>query len=360
MLQGIRIIEFEALGPAPFAGMLLADLGAEVIVVHRKGATPTPGKPEPNLLDRGKRSIALDLKAPGDLATAQGLIRSAQGLTEGLRPGVMERLGLGPEAAQALNPALVYGRMTGWGQTGPRAHQAGHDLNYLGLSGALFYAGLPGQVPGVPPTLLGDLGAGAMYLAVGMLAGLLRAKETGQGTVVDAAIVDGASHLMALLVSMQGQFSQTARGQSLLDGPHWSRCYACACGGHIAVQCLEPKFYALFLDRLGLDDDPAFAAQFDAGQWPTQTARMEALFASKPRAAWETLFEGTDACVAPVLSPAEAQADPHVAARRIWQDGAPAPAPRFDGQAPRPTSAAPARGADTAAILEELKTGGWT
>jgi len=360
MLQGIRIIEFEALGPAPFAGMLLADLGAEVIVVHRKGATPTPGKPEPNLLDRGKRSIALDLKAPGDLATAQALIRSAQGLTEGLRPGVMERLGLGPEAAQALNPALVYGRMTGWGQTGPRAHQAGHDLNYLGLSGALFYAGLPGQVPGVPPTLLGDLGAGAMYLAVGMLAGLLRAKETGQGTVVDAAIVDGASHLMALLVSMQGQFSQTARGQSLLDGPHWSRCYACACGGHIAVQCLEPKFYALFLDRLGLDDDPAFAEQFDARQWPAQTARLEALFASEPRAHWQAFFDGTDACVAPVLSPAEAQVDPHIAARGIWRDGAPASAPRFDGRALPHAPVPPARGADTQAILRELKAGGWT
>ncbi|MFZ5962587.1 CaiB/BaiF CoA transferase family protein [Thalassococcus sp. BH17M4-6] len=363
MLHGIRIIEFEALGPAPFAGMLLADLGAEVIVVHRTGAADTPGKEDRNLLDRGKRSITLNLKDAADLRIARALIRSAQGLTEGLRPGVMERLGLGPEEALALNPALVYGRMTGWGQNGPRARQAGHDLNYLGLSGALFYAGLPGQVPGVPPTMLGDLGAGAMYLAVGMLAGLLQAQRTGQGTVVDAAIVDGATHLMALLLSMRGQFSTDARGASLLDGPHWSRCYACACGGHIAVQCLEPKFYAIFLDRLGLAEDPAFASQFDAALWPDLSARLTTLFASRPRAHWGALFEGTDACVAPVLSPAEARHDPHVAARGLWQDSGdslqPAAAPRFDGRQPAAAPPSPNRGADSAAIRQELDDGGW-
>jgi crotonobetainyl-CoA:carnitine CoA-transferase CaiB-like acyl-CoA transferase len=206
MLNGIRILEFEALGPAPFAGMLLADMGADVTVVHRKTAADTPGKQERNLLDRGKRSIALDLKDTADIAVAHALIKGADGLTEGMRPGVMERLGLGPKEAHALNPALVYGRMTGWGQDGPRATQAGHDLNYLSLSGALFYGGLPKDVPGVPPTMLGDIGGGAMYLAVGMLAGLLRAKQTGQGTVVDAARVDGASHMMALLLSLGGHF----------------------------------------------------------------------------------------------------------------------------------------------------------
>ncbi len=358
MLSGIRIIEFEALGPAPFAGMLLADLGAEVIVLHRKTVSDTPGKSESNLLDRGKRSIALDLKEPADLAIAKALIQTADGLTEGMRPGVMERLGLGPESALTLNPALVYGRMTGWGQTGPRAAQAGHDLNYIGLAGPLFYGGEPGQVPGVPPTLLGDIGGGAMYLAVGMLAGLLNARATGKGTVVDAAIVDGASHMMALLLSMGAQFSTQERGSSLLDGPHWSRCYRCADGGFIAVQCLEPKFYALFLKTLGLDHDPAFADQYDAVQWPAQTKLLAAMFMGQPRAHWLAKFDGSDACVGPVLSPAEAQDDPHISARGIWQNGQPAAAPRFDGQSPQPARPCPARGQDSAEILDELSKKG--
>ncbi|MEO0782712.1 MAG: CaiB/BaiF CoA-transferase family protein, partial [Pseudomonadota bacterium] len=223
MLSGIRIVEFEGLGPAPFAGMLLADLGAEVIVVHR----PKPAAP--SVLDRGKRSIVLDLKDDADLAVAQALVRSADGLIEGLRPGVMERLGLGPELCSATNPKLVYGRMTGWGQSGPRAATAGHDLAYIGLSGALWYAGQTGTPPVTPATLVGDIGGGAMYLVAGMLAGLLRAARTGKGTVVDAAIVDGSAHMMALLMAMaaNGQMVE-ARGQSLLDGPHWCRSYACA------------------------------------------------------------------------------------------------------------------------------------
>lgn len=359
MLEGIRIVEFEALGPAPFAGMLLADLGAEVIVVHRKDGGLAPGAPERNLLDRGKRSIALDLKDSGDLAIARALIRSAQGLTEGMRPGVMERLGLGPEETLGMNPALVYGRMTGWGQDGPRSREAGHDLNYLAISGALFYAGLPGEVPAVPPTMLGDIGAGALYLAVGMLSGLLNARATGEGVVVDAAIVDGASHMMALLLSMGTQFSTTERGTSLLDGPHWSRCYTCADGRHMSVQCLEPKFYAVFLDTMGLADDPLFQDQFDPAQWPKQTARLAVLFAEKPRAHWAGLFEGLDACVAPVLSPAEARNDSHVFARGIWTpDGAPSPAPRFLGRTlPRKRSAQP-RDGDRDRILSELKQKG--
>ncbi|WGW05792.1 CaiB/BaiF CoA transferase family protein [Tropicibacter oceani] len=358
MLHGTRIIEFEALGPAPFAGMLLADLGAEVIVVHRKTGGDNPAKQDVTLLDRGKRSIALDLKDAADHGTAHALIRSADGLTEGMRPGVMERLGLGPEQAHALNPALVYGRMTGWGQTGPRARQAAHDLNYLALSGALFYAGQD-EPPFVPPTMLGDIGAGAMYLAVGMLAGLLKARQTGQGCVVDAAIVDGASHMMALLLSMGPQFSTHARGQSLLDGPHWSRCYACADGRHISVQCLEPKFYALFLDLLSLSGDAGFARQYDPETWPVLTARLAGLFAAKPLAHWAALFDGTDACVAPVLSPDEARADPHIAAREIWTQGAegPASAPRFDTHRPTPRPS-PTKGQDSAAILQDLKDKG--
>ncbi|MFZ7092258.1 CaiB/BaiF CoA transferase family protein [Primorskyibacter sp. 2E233] len=358
MLQGTRIIEFEALGPAPFAGMLLADLGAEVIVVHRKSGGENPAKQDHNLLDRGKRSITLDLKSARDLGIAQALIRSADGLTEGLRPGVMERLGLGPAQAHALNPALVYGRMTGWGQDGPRAKQAGHDLNYLALSGALFYAG-QAEPPFVPPTMLGDIGAGAMYLAVGMLAGLLKARQSGQGCVVDAAIVDGASHMMALLLSIGGQFSTSVRGQSLLDGPHWSRCYTCADGRHISVQCLEPKFYALFLEQLGLSKDEGFANQFDPAHWSVLTARLAGIFAAKPRDHWAGLFAQSDACVVPVLSPDEAQQDPHLSARGIWADGprSPALAPRFDNytHTPRPS---PAKGQDSAAILQDLKDKG--
>lgn len=358
MLNGIRIVEFEALGPAPFAGMLLADLGADVTVIHRKGAAETPGKQERNLLDRGKCSIALDLKDEADLQIARALITSADGLTEGMRPGVMERLGLGPEQAHALNPALVYGRMTGWGQDGPRARQAGHDLNYLSLSGALFYGGLPGDVPGVPPTMLGDIGGGAMYLAVGMLAGVINARQTGRGTVVDAAIVDGASHMTALLLSMGAQFSTSQRGASLLDGPHWSRCYTCACGGHVSLQCLEPKFYALFLELMGLAQDAGFADQFDADQWPVQTARLAGMFATAPRDHWAALFDGSDACVAPVLSPDEARADGHVAAREIWTDDGPAAAPRFDGLVPRAPKPSPIRGENSADILNDLKTRG--
>ncbi len=358
MLSGIKIVEFEALGPAPFAGMLLADLGAEVTVIHRKGAAETPGKEERNLLDRGKRSIALDLKDGGDVQVAKALVAQADGLTEGMRPGVMERLGFGPDEMLAMNPVLVYGRMTGWGQDGPRAKQAGHDLNYLSLSGALFYGGVAGDAPGVPPTMLGDIGGGAMYLAVGMLAGLLRAREIGRGSVVDAAIVDGTSHMMALLLSMGDQFSTTSRGASLLDGPHWSRCYACSCGGHVSVQCLEPKFYGMFLEAMGLTGDPGFAAQFDAEQWPVQTARLAGMFAGKPRAHWAEIFANSDACVAPVLSPEEARSDPHVAARGIWTARGPAPAPRFDCMPLQEPSPSPARGQHSGEILKDLEDRG--
>ncbi|MFD1508476.1 CaiB/BaiF CoA transferase family protein [Lacimonas salitolerans] len=362
MLDGIRIIEIEGLGPGPFAAMMLADLGADVIVVHRKGGGSAPGAPARNLLDRGKRAIALDLKDPGDLDVVKRLIARADGLIEGFRPGVMERLGLGPEAAHALNPALVYGRMTGWGQDGPRSQQAGHDLNYVALSGALWYASPPGQPPFTPPTMAGDIGGGALYLVAGMLAGIIRAGRTGQGTVVDAAIVDGSAHMMNLLMSLgaAGGLSMT-RGQSLLDGPHWSRCYPCADGQFISVQSLEAKFYAIFLQKLGLSDDPDFAAQFEPARWPAQTERLAAIFASQPQAHWVALFDGSDACVAPVNPPDRAAQDAHIAARGIWQqDGGmmqAAPAPRFDGQAPPRARAAPTRGQDTDAILAELGKG---
>lgn len=359
MLTGIRIVEVEGLGPAPFAAMLLADLGADVVVVHRRGGQAALGMPESSVLDRGKRSILLDLKSDDDAQVFRALVGWADGLIEGFRPGVMERLGLGPDACHAINPALVYGRMTGWGQDGPLARTAGHDLAYIALSGALWYAGEPGTAPVTPATLVGDIGGGAMYLAVGMLAGLIRARRTGAGTVVDAAICDGSAHMMNLLMALrQSGALAEPRGQSLLDGAHWSRSYRCADGGHIAVQCLEPKFYAEFLRLMGLDTDPEFARQFDRALWPRLTERLAARFAERPRDAWAALFLGTDACAAPVLSPAEAAAHPVNAARGVWAapDGVlqAAAAPRFAGHDRWQPPESPERGQHGAEILAEL------
>jgi alpha-methylacyl-CoA racemase len=356
MLNGIRIVEVEGLGPGPFASMLLADLGADVIVVHRKGGT---GIGDKALIDRGKRSIALDLKDKDDLSIFRRLVARADGLIEGFRPGVMERLGIGPDDCHTLNPSLVYGRMTGWGQDGPLRDAAGHDLNYISMSGALWYGSEPGQPPLSPPTLVGDIGGGAMYLAVGMLAGILGARATGQGTVVDAAIYDGSAHMMNLIMAMRpsGQFA-TARGTSILDGPHWCRTYRCADGGFMSVQCLEPKFYAIFLSLLGLSEDAGFASQFDQSLWPNLGDRLTGIFAGKPRDHWAAIFLGTDACVAPVLSPDEALAHPQNLARNTWSDSdgvlQAAPAPRFSGQAPYQPGPRPARDQHRREILDEL------
>lgn len=359
MLEALRVVEIEGLGPAPFAAMLLADLGAEVIVVHRKNGRPAPGMPERSILDRGKRSVELDLKDARDLDRLRRLAMRSEALIEGFRPGVMERLGLGPEDLQRVNPDLVYGRMTGWGQTGPRAHTAGHDLNYVSLSGAAWYGGNPGDPPFTPPTLVGDIGGGALYLVVGILAGVMAARSGRGGSVVDAAIVDGSAHMMNLLMALRqtGGLSMN-RGASLLDGPHWSRCYACADGGFVSVQCLEPKFYAAFLALMGLQEDPDFAAQFDAAQWPRQTGLLAGRFAREPRAHWEKLFHGSDACVAPALDPLQSSGDPHMAARNIWReiDGAlqAAPAPRFCGNPDAMPGPVPARGQHTQAVLDWL------
>lgn len=357
MLNGIRVIEIEGLGPGPFAAMLLADLGADVITIHRKGKGGSVTA-DGSVLDRGKRSIALDLKDPDDIATAKQLIASAHALIEGFRPGVMERLGLGPTDCHADNPGLVYGRMTGWGQTGPRAETAGHDLNYIATSGALWYASEPGSPPITPATLVGDIGGGALYLVVGLLAGILAAKTSGKGTVVDAAIVDGSAHMMTLLMAIRqtGMLSME-RGRSLLDGPHWSRTYVCADGGYVSVQCLESQFYAIFLEKLGLADDAEFKRQHDAALWTKLTARLEDIFLSEPRLHWADMFDGTDACVAPVLSPVESSHAPHMQSRHVWQSPGgvmqPAPAPRFDGHVAR--VAAPCkRGEHSQEILAEL------
>lgn len=359
MLSGTRIIEIEGLGPGPFAGMLLADLGADVIVAHRKDKPSTPGVADRAILDRGKRSIAVDLKDPGDVAMMLDLIETADAVIEGFRPGVMEKLGLGPQDCQARNPALVYGRMTGWGQDGALSHAAGHDLNYIAMSGAAWYASPPDTPPFTPPTLVGDIGGGALYLVVGILSGILRARASGQGTVVDAAIYDGSAHMMNLLMTLrQAKVWNDSRGHSVLDGPHWSRCYRCADGGYVSVQCLEPKFYAQFLDLLELSEDPDFQRQNDPSLWPALAARLEALFATRPRAEWEALFLGTDACVAPVLSPEEAARHPVNNTRGTWhmEDGLlqAAPAPRFAGRSDWAAPSAPERGAHDAEIRAEL------
>lgn len=359
MLSGTRMIEVEGIGPAPFAGMLLADMGADVIVVQRPGQNPTPGMPDRPILNRGKRCMTLDLKSDRDRSVFLRLTGTAEALIEGFRPGVMERLGIGPQDCQAVNPALVFGRMTGWGQDGPFAHAAGHDMNYIGLSGALWHASLPGQAPIAPPTLIGDVGGGAMYLAVGVLAGLLNARKTGVGTVVDASIFDGSANMMNLLmtIAQTGGFT-SQRGQSLLDGPHWCRTYFTADGGLMSVQCLEPKFYAIFLDLLGLSSDPEFCRQFDQDLWPGLSRRLETLFCTRNRSDWEDLFAGTDACVAPVLSPEDSSKHRVSEARKTWHDGADglqaAPAPRFSDAAQWSPPAVAERGAHTEEILTEL------
>ena len=325
-LQGIRIVEFEGLGPGPLAGRMLADMGAEVTVIARRqtGAVAERlggGKASP--LRRGKTIVPLDLKQPADLADALERVAGADGLIEGNRPGVMERLGLGPADCAARNPRLVYGRMTGWGQSGPLAQTAGHDLNYVALTGMLSLSAHAQQAPIIPPTVLGDA-AGAMGLAFGMVCAMLDARASGRGRVVDGAIVD--------VVAMLGSIALWVRNNGQLDGPtpspfHQSPfydVYACADGGFVTIGALEPQFYALLLQKLGLADvDPA--AQYDHSLWPALEARFTGLFLSQPRAYWDALLGGTDTCYAPVLSIAEAAQHPHNVARGIFaslEDGA--------------------------------------
>lgn len=316
MLSGVRIVEVEGLGPAPFASMLLADLGADVIVVHRPAGDGNAEKP---ILDRGKRSIALNLKDTDDLKIFKQLVDSADALIEGFRPGVMERLGVGPTECMASNQRLVYGRMTGWGQEGRMSSTAGHDLNYIGLSGATGYASSDEHAPYPPPTLVGDIGGGALYLVVGILSGILNAQKTGQGTIVDAAIVDGSAHMMNLLMSLQQSTGLTAKlGEGLLNESHFSRCYCTSDSKYMSVQCLEPGFYSIFLDKLGLSDNTDFSSQYDQSRWPELTAQLETVFASRSREEWEAVFADSDACVAPVLSPEESYAHPACQERELW------------------------------------------
>ena len=346
-LHGIKVVEFAALGPAPMGAMLLADLGATVLRIERKSATG--GRPSADLFDpkvdilnRNRQVIALDLKRPEGIAAALQLIAGADALIEGFRPGVMERLGLAPDVCLARNPRLVYGRMTGWGQTGTLSHAAGHDINYLSLSGALHAIGERGGKPVVPLNLVAD-GGGAMLLALGILAALLEARVSGQGQVVDAAMTDGCATLMTMVHTFKamGQWTQD-RGSNVLDGgAHFYDTYRCRDGKYIAIGPIEPQFYALFLEKTGITD-PEFKLQWDQARWPTLKERLRAILLEKTRDEWCGLMEGSDACVTPVLDMDEARQHPHNLSRNtfIEVDGViqPAPAPRFSRTAPdRPT-----------------------
>ncbi|MFT7772491.1 CaiB/BaiF CoA transferase family protein [Roseateles sp.] len=331
-LTGLRVIEMAGIGPCPLAGMLLADHGADVLVIERPGGQVLDTG---TALDRGKRRVNLDLKTVAGLAEARRLIEAADALIEGFRPGVMERLGLGPEAFAASHPRLVYGRVTGWGQAGPLAQAAGHDINYVALTGVLSVAGRAGVAPSIPATLIGDMGGGAMFLAFGLMAALWEAQRSGRGQVVDAAMVDGVGLLSSLLHSLRaaGRWSDDPAQNFFLHGSPFYDCFECADGRHVSLGALEPQFYAELLQRLGLADvDPI--AQHDRGQWPALRARVAARIREKTRDEWTALLEGTNACFAPVLTLAEAPLHPHAQARGSFvqtEDGhwQPAAAPRF-------------------------------
>ncbi len=344
-LSGVRILEFDGLGPVTFAGMVLADMGADVLRLTRSAAAGAAVFAEVGgeVLHRGRAAVAVNLKDPADQARILDLVAAADAVIEGFRPGVMERLGLGPADLQARNPRLVYGRVTGWGQTGPMADQVGHDINYIALSGALHPLGEPDRPPRPPLNLVGDYGGGAMFLVSGVLAALLEARTTGRGRVVDAAMTDGSALLTSLFHALRARgLWSGARGANLLDGgAPFYRCYACRDGRFVAVGALEPRFYAALLTGLDIPADEA--PQYDTGGWPALHARFEAAFAARDRDDWAARFAGTEACVTPVLSLEEAPDHPHNASRGAFVDSGvvqPAPAPRFDGAAALPETPA--------------------
>jgi alpha-methylacyl-CoA racemase len=358
-LAGLKIIEIAAIGPAPFCAMMLADHGAEVIRIVPPGAD-RPGifDLSKDVLARSRKFMIVDLKQPSGVEAVRDLCKTADGLVEGFRPGVMERLGLGPDLLLKDNPKLVYGRMTGWGQTGPRAHTAGHDINYIALSGVLDCVGRAGDKPTPPINLIGDFGGGGMMLAFGMLAAILHAQKTAQGQVIDCAMVDGSALLASMIWSFvaQGEWSEQRGSNTLDSGAHFYDTYTCADGGHISIGPIEAKFYSEFLRRLGIPETADYARQHDRALWPSLKERLAAVFATKTRAEWCALFDGSDACVAPVLSLAEAPSDPHNAERKTFvnADGVmqPRPAPRFSATpSSDPVMAKIANGTDSAALL---------
>ncbi|HEX5612743.1 MAG TPA: CaiB/BaiF CoA-transferase family protein [Burkholderiales bacterium] len=359
-LSGIRVLEFEAIGPGPFAGMLLADMGADVILVDRPAASDLGLKRERwnDVMMRGKRSVTLDLKSKDGLPAALDLIGRADALIEGFRPGVMERLGLGPDVALARNARLVYGRMTGWGQEGPLAARAGHDINYIALAGVLAAFGRKGEAPVPPLNLVGDFGGGGMLLGFGIACALLEAGRSGRGQVVDAAMVDGASLLAAMFSGMlAAKRWREERGVNILDtGAPWYDVYETKDGRHVSIGAIETKFYADLLQRLGLEKED-LPQQYDVQGWPKLRARFSAIFKSKSQAEWCAAFEGSDACFAPVLTFSEARREPHNVARASFVTVAnveqPAPAPRYSRTPGAVRRAPPERGEGGLAALRD-------
>lgn len=353
-LSGVRIIEFDGLGPVTFAGMLLADLGAEVLRLSRGAGAGAAVFSDVGgeVLHRGRAAVPVNLKNPSDQTRVLELLAGADALIEGFRPGVMERLGLGPDAVAAVNPRLVFGRITGWGQSGPLAQSVGHDLNYIALSGALHGMGEPDRPPRPPLNVVGDYGGGAMFLVTGVLAALVEAKTTGRGRVVDAAMTDGSALLTGLFhaFAARGLWNDDRRGENLLDGgAPFYRCFSCRDGRYVAVGALEPQFYAALIAGLGLTAEEA--PQYDMANWPALHRLFEGLFAARDRDEWAAHFEGTDACVSPVLTLAEAPHHPHNRARNTFvKQGVvqPSLAPRFGGEPASPEPRAADRTLDEA------------
>jgi alpha-methylacyl-CoA racemase len=357
-LRGLRVLELGSIGPGPHAAMLLGDLGADVVRVDRPLGPDPFGGDVPDQLMRSRRSIGLDLKEPHDLATALALVDRADVLIEGYRPGVAERLGLGPEDCSSRNERLIYARMTGWGQSGPLAPRAGHDINYISVTGVLHAIGRAGETPVPPLNLVGDFGGGSMFLLLGILSALWERERSGRGQVVDAAMVDGSSLLSQIIWAMRatGTWSD-ARSSNLLDGgtPFYDT-YECSDGRYIAVGALEPQFYALLLQGLGIADEP-LPAQLDRAGWPTLRKRFADLFMTRTRDEWADQFVDVDACVSPVLTFGEAVSHPHLKSRGTFVDVAgiqqPAPAPRFSRSTPGVPSPPPQLDGDRDAVLAE-------
>jgi alpha-methylacyl-CoA racemase len=363
-LAGKKIIEIGGIGPGPVCGMMLADMGGEVILVERKPTGESIagpyGDPKFTIMNRGKKSIALDLKQEGAADIVLDLLRDADALLECFRPGVMERLGLGPDVCHEVNQKLVYGRLTGWGQSGPLSKAAGHDLNYVALSGALWYGGRADSPPVVPPTLVGDICGGTMTMTIGLLAGMLNAQATGMGQVIDAAVTDGSAFATTLLFALYegGEWSRKRQDNPIDHAAHWYDTYETGDGKYVSLGSLEPKFYALLIDTLGLTDDPDFDRQFDKQKWPELKERFAEIFRSKTRDEWCEIMEGTDICFAPVLDFAEAPEHPHNKARETFIEVAgvtqPAPTPRFSRTVSAVASPPPEIGRDTDDVLSSL------
>ena len=361
-LSGYRIIEIAGIGPGPFAAMMLADMGAEVIRVERaqsvKGAAPATAHWDTLL--RGRKNIAIDLKNPQGVEALLQLVEKADAIIEGFRPGVMERLGIGPTECAKRNPKIVFGRMTGWGQDGPYAPLAGHDINYIALAGALAHFSRAGEAPVPPLNMVGDFGGGGMFLAFGVVCALLETQKSGKGQVIDAAMIDGSATLMSMFWAMKsiGMFNENAPGTNLLDtGAHFYDVFQCQDDKYISIGSIEPQFYALLLEKTGLTNDPAFAKQMDPSQWPTLKAKLQVVIKQKTQAQWCEIMEGTDVCFAPVLTMTEATQHPHHIARNTFIDIAgvtqPAPAPRFSRTSPETPTPPAHAGQHSTQILNE-------